>query len=252
MGTLRKLDKPLRQRSSADFDLARVGRTSWRRFAHHLGFAGHCQLDGAVARLLQHAPLDALSLKIGINVLCDDTMRERTFVPAVHAFLDVIRDGHPDIPIVVVSPIFCPALEENPGPVRVDASGNVETIVRSPELGAGALTGRRVRELLTEVVGQRATSDDHLTFIDGRELLGPDEVAGLYDGLHPDEEQHSESVTASSTGPSDLAARSLRSPSHATEHRHRYATAPYVIRRHVLVRKPRYAGLRRPCSWSPE
>jgi hypothetical protein len=154
---------------------------------NHLGFAGHCHLDGAVARLLRDAPLDALSLKLGINVLCDDTMRERTFVPAVHAFLDVVRDGHPDIPIVVVSPIFCPALEDTPGPVRVDAAGIVEPVPRSTGLDAGALTGRRVRELLIEIVGQRASTDGHLTFIDGRELLGSDEVAGLYDGLHPDE-----------------------------------------------------------------
>ena len=38
--------------------------------------------------------------------------------PAVHAFLDTIRDGHPTVPIVVVTPIICPAVEDRPGPTR--------------------------------------------------------------------------------------------------------------------------------------
>lgn len=34
-------------------------------------------------------------------------MRERTFRPAVHAFLDTIREGHPDTPVLVISAVAC-------------------------------------------------------------------------------------------------------------------------------------------------
>jgi hypothetical protein len=75
---------------------------------YSLGLAGQCQLDQFAARTIRDLPAELISLKLGINVVNADTMRERAFVPAVHGLLDTIRDGHPDTPIVVISPIICP------------------------------------------------------------------------------------------------------------------------------------------------
>lgn len=88
--------------------------------ATNLGVSGNCMLDPFVARTIRDLDVDAISLFIGIKILGGDTMRERTFAPAVHGFLDMIREGHPDTPIVVISPIFCPSAEDRPGPRCLD------------------------------------------------------------------------------------------------------------------------------------
>ena len=97
--------------------------------------AGQCQLDPFVARTIRDLPVDLISLKVGINLVNGDTMRERTFVPAVHGFLDTIRDGHPTTPLLLVSPILCPAHEQHPGPT---VSGPpISVIDRRPALAVG-------------------------------------------------------------------------------------------------------------------
>ena len=57
------------------------------------GFAGQCQLDQFAARMIGAQPADLISLKVGINIINVDSMRERAFVPALHGFLDTIREG---------------------------------------------------------------------------------------------------------------------------------------------------------------
>ncbi len=74
----------------------------------NLGFSGSAMLDPFVARTLRDTPAAMISVKIGINVVNADLMRRRAFAPAVHGFLDTIRDGHPDTPLLVVSPVLCP------------------------------------------------------------------------------------------------------------------------------------------------
>ncbi len=146
--------------------------------------AGQCQLDPFVARTLRDLPLDLISLKLGINLVNGDTMRERAFVPAVHGFLDTIRDGHPSIPLLVVTPILCPAHEQHPGPTV--GGTPISVIDRRPALAVGSLTVGRIRELLAEVVAaRRAAGDEHLHLLDGRELFGENDLDDLPDGLHP-------------------------------------------------------------------
>ncbi|MFD6415251.1 lipase [Streptomyces sp. NPDC060194] len=152
-----------------------------------LGFSGNAMLDPCVARTIRDLPADLITLKIGINVVDGATMRLRTFLPAVHGFLDTVREGHLDTPLVVLSPIACPALEDTPGPGAVDpATGRVRATGDPGEVPLGALTLGVVREELARLVAARAGSDPALTYLDGRELLGPDDTAGLPDGLHPD------------------------------------------------------------------
>ena len=152
-----------------------------------LGFGGQCMLDQHVARTIRDLDTDLISLKLGINVVNGDTMRERAFRPAVHGFLDTIRDGHPDTPLLVVTPIICPSAEDHPGPTVPDQAGRFDVVPRSPELATGALTLRRVREVITEVVTARqAAGDAALHLLDGQLLFGAEDLALLPDGLHPD------------------------------------------------------------------
>ena len=152
---------------------------------HSVAFAGQCHLDQLVARTIRDLPADVISLKVGINIVNGDTMRERTFVPAVHGFLDTVRDGHPDTPIVLISPIICPAHEDHPGPT-VQGEDGAASIDRPPELAVGSLSLRRIRTLLEAIVAaRRAEGDAQLDLIDGLTLFGPDDIGDLPDGLHP-------------------------------------------------------------------
>jgi GDSL-like Lipase/Acylhydrolase family len=156
-----------------------------------LGFSGNAVLDPFVARSIRDLPADLISLKIGANIVDGVSMRLRTFLPAVHGFLDTIREGQPDTPVLVVSPICCPALEDCPGPTVPDPRTGVRRSVGDPaETALGALTLSTVREQLELLVRERARSDSALSYLDGRRLLGPDETAALCDGLHPDAAAH--------------------------------------------------------------
>lgn len=162
----------------------------------NLGFSGNALLDPFVARTLRDTPADVISMKIGINLTNGDLMRLRAFTPAVHGFLDTIREGRPDTPLVLVSPLYCPIQEDTPGPVAMDtealARGDVQFIATGDpdEVAAGKLTLRVIRDELTRIVEQR--SDPHLSYVDGLHLYGPadyDELP-LPDGLHPDTAAH--------------------------------------------------------------
>jgi hypothetical protein len=135
-------------------------------------------------------------VKIGINLVNTDLMRARAFTPAVHGFLDTIRDGHPDTPLLVVSPILCPIHEDTPGPtaMNLDALGEGRLLFEAmgeATLGASAkLTLTLIRDELSRIVAERAASDPQLTYLDGRELYGDADVERLPlpDALHPDAE----------------------------------------------------------------
>jgi len=151
-----------------------------------LGFSGNAVLDPFVARSIRDLPADLISLKIGANIVDGASMRRRTFLPAVHGFLDTIREGHPDTPVVVLSPISCPVLEDCPGPTMPDPATGLRRAFGDPaDTALGALTLSAVRDHLELLVRERARTDKALSYLDGRLLLGPDETGDLHDGLHP-------------------------------------------------------------------
>ncbi|MBL1082598.1 lipase [Streptomyces actinomycinicus] len=164
----------------------------------NLGLAGSALLDPFTARALRDTPADLISVKLGINVVNTDLMRLRAFGPAVHGFLDTVREGHPGTPLLVVSPILCPLHEDTPGPTAMDLAALGEGLVRyratgdPAERAAGKLTLGVVREELARIVRERADGDPHLHHLDGRELYGEADFAELPlpDGLHPDEAAH--------------------------------------------------------------
>ena len=149
----------------------------------NFGLAGECQLDGFVARTMAALQADFISLKIGINVVNADSMRERAFIPAVHNFLDILRERHTATPILLISSIVCPFHEDCPGPTMIDGN-RLFAQKRAPELAAGALTLKRSRILLEEIVKKR--DDINLHFMDGLELFNIGDLHHLPDELHPD------------------------------------------------------------------
>ncbi|MFC9090426.1 GDSL-type esterase/lipase family protein [Nocardiopsis dassonvillei] len=164
----------------------------------NLGLGGSALLDPFTARAMRDAPADLISLKIGINLVNADLMRLRAFGPAVHGFLDTLREGHPSTPLLVVSPILCPIHEDTPGPCAFDPESLRAGELRFRATGdpgeraAGKLTLTVIREELSRVVRQRAAEDPNLHYLDGRELYGEADNAELPlpDDLHPDAATH--------------------------------------------------------------
>ncbi|MEU1501997.1 GDSL-type esterase/lipase family protein [Streptomyces sp. NPDC005732] len=164
----------------------------------NLGLGGSALLDPFTARVLRDTPADLISVKIGINLVNTDLMRLRAFGPAVHGFLDTIREGHPDTPLLVVSPILCPLHEDTPGPSAPDLSAlssgrlRFRAVGDPAETAAGKLTLRIIRAELDRIVRQRAAEDPRLHHLDGRELYGEADATELPlpDGLHPDAATH--------------------------------------------------------------
>ena len=151
-----------------------------------LGFAGQCHVDQVVARTIRDLDADVITLKLGINVINGDTMRERTFLPSVQGFLDTVRDGHPETPIAIITPILCPVAEEHPGPTLSKPNGAVFVVDRPVELSVGALTLSRIRTLLGDIVSVRQDAGDtNIQLVDGLALFGEDDLDDLPDGLHP-------------------------------------------------------------------
>jgi lysophospholipase L1-like esterase len=154
----------------------------------NLGFAGQSHLDPFTARSIRDLPADVISLKLGINIVNRDSLKLRAFIPAVHGFLDTIREGHPDTPLLVVSPIICPAVEDRPGPTR-DAVGTAGRWVVSDADPSAIAEGRMslgvVREALARIVAERSAQDPNLHYLDGRQLFGADDLDDLPDNLHP-------------------------------------------------------------------
>ncbi|MFD3413259.1 GDSL-type esterase/lipase family protein [Streptomyces cyaneofuscatus] len=161
----------------------------------NLSLGGSALLDPFTARALRDTPADLISVKIGINVVNRDLMRLRAFGPAVHGFLDTIREGHPATPLLVVSPILCPAQEDTPGPAAPDVSdGQVEFVALGDpsEAALGKLNLRVVREELARIVEERAGEDPGLHYVDGLALYGEADFAELPlpDRLHPGPAAH--------------------------------------------------------------
>ncbi|WP_334040354.1 lipase [Burkholderia ambifaria] len=164
----------------------------------NLGLGGSALLDPFTARTIRGTPADLISLKIGINLVNTDLMRLRAFTPAVHGFLDTIREGHPTTPLLIISPLYCPIHENTPGPGAFDVSALATGRVSFRATGdpaerkAGKLTLTIIRDELRRVVQRRAAYDPNLHYLDGLELYGQRDFADLPlpDQLHPDGSAH--------------------------------------------------------------
>lgn len=144
--------------------LVAAGR-GWR--LRNLGFAGEAYLDPVVARAVRDAPADVITLELGINAYIRGAFTERSWGPAVCGLIDTIRDGHPDTPVAVLTPLSSPDREK-----AVNSAGLTLEDTR-------AITEEAVRVL--QRLGDRA-----LHPVDGLALAPVADAAHLYaDGLHP-------------------------------------------------------------------
>ena len=154
----------------------------------NFGFGGQCHLDPFVARTIADLNCDLISVKVGINVINMNSMKERVFTPLLHGFLDTIREKQPTTPILLISPIFCPSAEDRPGPTIPDTLGKYQTNPSNDE-NDGSMSLKRVRSILQTVVDQRAESGDkYIRYFNGLELFNADDRGDLPDDLHPNPE----------------------------------------------------------------
>ncbi|MFK4085488.1 SGNH/GDSL hydrolase family protein [Kribbella sp. NPDC020789] len=181
----------------------------------NLGFGGSARLQPFVARTIRDTPADLISVKLGINLVNADDMRLSAFTPAVHGFLDTIRDGHPTTPLLVVSPLLAPIHEDTPGPTAPDfaalAEGRLTFAARGnpEEVAEGKLSLSAIRTELARIVAERAPTDPNLHHLDGRTLYGPthNQSHPLPDNLHPDHPTHAliaQNFTTHAFGPFTL------------------------------------------------
>jgi lysophospholipase L1-like esterase len=152
----------------------------------NLGLAGSANVEYFAAKTIAELPADLITLKLGINVVAGATMTKRTFIPAVQAMLDVIRERQPLTRIVLISPIYCLGLESQPGPVMTNASGQIIGSEFGEVDWLGELTLQGVREILAQLVAER--EDEHLTYLDGLQLFSSEDVGLMPDHLHPNAE----------------------------------------------------------------
>ncbi|WP_123788329.1 SGNH/GDSL hydrolase family protein [Phytoactinopolyspora halophila] len=131
-----------------------------------LGFAGECHLDPMVGRMIRDLPADVLVACLGINVYGQGTFTKRSFLPAMLGLLSTIRDGHPGVPLIVMSPIVSPERENTAG-----ASG-------MSLAGMRAQVGEAVQLL-------REDGDKDIQLLDGLDVFGPGQAHMLGDGVHP-------------------------------------------------------------------
>jgi len=134
-----------------------------------LGFGGNCHLEPMVARMIRELPADFISVCAGINIMGGSTLSARTFAPALIGFLQIVREKHPDTPILVISPIYC-----RPRETAENKVGFTLPLMR--------------REISDVVRLLQDFGDRNLYYLDGLQLFGPEYAGHLPDELHPDAE----------------------------------------------------------------
>ncbi|MFI5697660.1 GDSL-type esterase/lipase family protein [Kribbella sp. NPDC051586] len=128
----------------------------------NLGFGGECHLDPIAARTIRGLPARLISLCLGINIYGGATFSGRTLPGQVESFIATVREGHPQTPLVVVTPLPAPDREGKPNSVGL----RLDDVRDCVELGA--------------------RTDPGVQVIDGRTVLSEDEARALYaDEVHP-------------------------------------------------------------------
>jgi lysophospholipase L1-like esterase len=134
----------------------------------NLGYAGSARGELPSAQQIAALDADVISVSHGTNCWSRIPFSTAMFREQTRAFLAVLRQGHPETPIVVTSPILRPDAEDTP---------NV--------LGATLLDLRLSMEHLTRELID--AGDAQLTLVEGGDLIGPDD---LPDGIHPGDHGH--------------------------------------------------------------
>ncbi len=152
---------------------ARVGRACELDVVN-LGYAGGARGELASAEDLASLPADVISIAHGTNCWTRTPHDPALFRAGLASFLAIVRQRHPALPVVALSPVL-----------RADAE---ETCNR---LGA---TLADLRAAFEDAVRERiAAGDARLTLVPGLPLLPAERFA---DGVHPDDEGHARLAAA--------------------------------------------------------
>ena len=133
----------------------------------NLGCSGTTRLEPAVAQMIARTPAEAVVVAVGTGCWSRPPHSVDMLVAELVAFLQLVRAGHPDVPLLVMSPTCRPAAEDTP---------NV--------FGATLADLRRAAE---DTVAELAIADERLMLLDGLGILGPDD---LEDGTYPGDDGH--------------------------------------------------------------
>lgn len=157
----------------------------------NLGYAGAARGEIPSAEQIAALDADVISLSHGTNCWSRTPHSAAMVRAGMAAFLEIVRQGHPDTPIVVVSPVVRPDAEDTPN-----------------RLGA---TLADLRAAIEDAVTERAAGDARLHLVPGAQLLRPDQ---LPDGIHPGDEGHATLadavgpvLAAAASGPEEAASR---------------------------------------------
>jgi lysophospholipase L1-like esterase len=133
----------------------------------NFGYAAAGRGELAVAEMIAGVPADVISLAFGTNcwsrIPFDPSLLAATF----RSFVAVLRQGHPEVPFVVASPIVRPDAEDTPN-----------------RLGA---TLRDLRQVIEDTTAELSKTDPLLCLVRGGKLLGPQHLS---DGVHPNDTGH--------------------------------------------------------------
>jgi lysophospholipase L1-like esterase len=135
----------------------------------NLGYAGAARGEIVSAEMIAALPRPAvISISHGTNCWNRIPHSATMMMAGVDAFLRILRDGHPEVPIVVCSPILRPDAE-------------------STKNKLGATLGD-LREAIEDVVHSRIErGDERLTLVSGDGVLRGEHLA---DGIHPSDAGH--------------------------------------------------------------
>jgi lysophospholipase L1-like esterase len=133
-----------------------------------MGYAGSARGEIVSAEHVAALDADVISITHGTNCWTRIPFSAEMMRANTTAFLDVVRQGHPETPVVVASPVVRPDAESTPN-----------------RLGA---TLADLRAAMEDVAHRRIDAGDkRLTLVPGGDIIGADLLA---DGIHPGDEGH--------------------------------------------------------------
>jgi len=134
----------------------------------NMGYAGAARGEIVTAEEIADLEADVISINHGTNCWTRIPHSVEQFKANLHAFIDVLRQGHSRTPIVAASPI-----------IRPDAESTEN------RLGATLVD---LRAAFEHVVLERAQTDTMLHLVEGLPLVTAGQLA---DGIHPNDMGHS-------------------------------------------------------------
>ena len=126
----------------------------------NLGFSGSGKGEPALAAAVAEIDASCFVMDFAQNNATPEAL-ESAYAP----FLQTIRDCHPLTPIVCITPIYC----------------------TSEDFGAAPRVNGLRQVIRDAVASRRAQGDEHLTLVEGYDLLGPEDREGLVDEVHPND-----------------------------------------------------------------